>query len=123
MQRTGNLRHVPSASLDRESTLARLRFDPAKNTAQLYTLFALANLVIVEKTLLAPSRALPRSEGISDPPSPQPFFSSLLCCVIAARFAGLAVLTDWLSITLQFRLWRTPQTLTLWRRGWMRAHS
>ncbi len=29
----------------------------AKNTAQLHTLFALANLVIVKKTLLAQSRA------------------------------------------------------------------
>jgi IS5 family transposase len=29
----------------------------AKNTAQLYALFALANLVIVKKTLLAPGRA------------------------------------------------------------------
>jgi IS5 family transposase len=29
----------------------------AKNTAQLYTLFALANLVIVKKTLLAPAKA------------------------------------------------------------------
>ena len=29
----------------------------AKNTAQLYTLFALANLVIVKKTLLARARA------------------------------------------------------------------
>ena len=29
----------------------------AKNTAQLHTLFALANLVIVKKTLLAPSPA------------------------------------------------------------------
>ena len=28
----------------------------AKNTAQLYTLFALANLVIVNKTLLAPAQ-------------------------------------------------------------------
>ena len=28
-----------------------------KNTAQLYTLFALANLVIVKKTLLSPARA------------------------------------------------------------------
>jgi len=29
----------------------------AKNTAQLYTLFALANLVIVKKTLFVQSRA------------------------------------------------------------------
>jgi IS5 family transposase len=29
----------------------------AKNTVQLYALFALANLVIVKKTLLAPGRA------------------------------------------------------------------
>ena len=35
----------------------RLRYRGlAKNTAQLYTLFALANLVIVKKTLLAPAQ-------------------------------------------------------------------
>ena len=35
----------------------RLRYRGlAKNTAQLHTLFALANLVIVKKTLLAPGR-------------------------------------------------------------------
>ena len=36
----------------------KLRYrDLAKNTAQLHTLFALANLVIVKKTLLAQGRA------------------------------------------------------------------
>jgi len=36
----------------------KLRYrGPEKNTAQLHTLFALANLVIVKKTLLAQGRA------------------------------------------------------------------
>ena len=30
---------------------------PTKNTAQLYTLFGLANLVVVKKALLAPASA------------------------------------------------------------------
>jgi hypothetical protein len=36
----------------------------AKNTAQLHTLFALANLVIVKKTLLAQPRARSRPESV-----------------------------------------------------------
>ena len=42
----------------------RLRYRGlAKNTAQLRTLFALANLVIVKKTLLAPGRVLSRPDS------------------------------------------------------------
>jgi transposase, IS5 family len=41
-----------------KTVLKKLRYRGlAKNTAQLHTLFALANLVIVKKTLLVQSRA------------------------------------------------------------------
>jgi hypothetical protein len=43
----------------------------AKNTAQLYILFALANLVIVKKTLLAQARALTTPESVLIPQTTQ----------------------------------------------------